>query len=76
MITKWYLGFLAACDSACIIYGIYRLSFSDYVKRSTSLNNVDRTANIAPPATVVVVVLDGVMVALTKFFYKVVSEIA
>ena len=65
MIVKWDLGFPMACDSACIIYGIYRLSLSTSVERRTSLNDLARTANLAPPVTVVVVaVLDGVMVLI------------
>ena len=39
--------FPAACDSACIISGISRLSFFSPVKRSTSLNNLGRTANLS-----------------------------
>ena len=60
MIAKWASGFPAACDSAYIIYGISRLSFSGYLKSSTSLNNLGSNANLAPPVTVVL--LDGVMV--------------
>ena len=46
------LGFLAACDSACIIYGIDRFSFSLSVERSTALNNIVRIAYFAPPVPV------------------------
>ena len=60
MIVKWAYGFLKACDSVCIVYDIYLLSFSDFDKRSTSLNDLLKTVNFAPPMTVVA--LDGVMV--------------
>ena len=60
MIVNWDYGFPAACDSAYIISGIYWLSFSSSKKRSTSLKNIGKTFNFAPPMTVVA--LDGVMV--------------
>ena len=60
MIDKRASGFLAAYDSACIISGISRFSFSVSVESITSLNDLGRTANIAPPVTVVA--LGGVMV--------------
>ena len=62
MIAKWYPGFLAACDIASIISGIPQFYFNAYIERSTYLNNIGRTANLALPVTVVVVVLDGVLV--------------
>ena len=66
MAVKWTSGFPAAYHSACIFSRISRLYFSVSVERSTSLNDLGRTANIDPPMTVVVlvlvVVLDSVMV--------------
>ena len=62
MIAKWDSGFPVACDIACILSGISRMSFSDPFKRSTSLNGIGRTSNLTLPVTVVVMVLDGVMV--------------
>ena len=60
MIAKWDSGFPMACDIACIISGISRLSFSVSAKNIMSLNEIGRTANLAPPVTVVA--LDGVLV--------------
>ena len=64
MIAKWDSGFPAACDNACMIFGIYQLSFYASVKRSTSFNDLGRTSSIALTMTVLVVVLvlGGVMV--------------
>ena len=81
IITKCALRFPAACDSARIISGISLFSFSASVKISTSLNNLGKTASLAPPVTVVVfVVLDGVTVLvvaveLNLYFYEFVTEI-
>ena len=62
MIAKWALEFPAAYDSACILSGISRLSFSAHVDRSTSLNDLGMIANLSMPVPVAVVILDGVMV--------------
>ena len=63
MIAKWSFGFPANCDSACIISGIYWSSFSYSVESSRSLKDLGRTDNIAPPVTVMVMmVLDSVVV--------------
>ena len=68
IIAKWASSFPAAYDSACIIYGISQLSISASVESITSLKNLGRTASLAPPVTVVVVVLDGVMVLVLAVF--------
>ena len=77
MIANWAYEFLAACDSACIVFGISRLYFLATDERSTSLNDLGKTVNGAPPVTVVA--LDGVMVpvvvALKYIFYGDVLEI-
>ena len=62
MISKWASWIPAACDSPCIISGIYQLSFFASIERSTSLNDLDKTANLAPPVMVVVVVFYDIMV--------------
>ena len=61
---KWDSGLPAACDSACIIYEISKLSFPASEERSTSLNDIEYIVSIVPP--LIVVALDGVMVLVVE----------
>ena len=80
MIAKRALGLPAASDSAFIISRISWFSFSAFIERITSLDNMGRTDNAALTVTAVVVLLGGttvlvVAVVLNKYFYVFLSDI-
>ena len=68
MLLKWDYGFPASCASACIIYRIPWLSFPSFDERSTSLNDIGKTVNVA--LTLTLVALDGVMVLVVEVALK------